>query len=94
MTVVLTGLGATAAPQEPLDTASKSRLVEQWTEIANASGATCVAVDEEPLTGNDPDERSGGQRRARAQTTTAQARPAHSPSRPRYHFVRTPSDSR
>lgn len=50
LTVVLSGLGDTAPPQQRLTEASRSRLVEQWQAIAEAAGAACVAVDEQPLT--------------------------------------------
>jgi outer membrane protein OmpA-like peptidoglycan-associated protein len=53
-TVVLAGLGDTAAPQTPLDTAQRSGLVALWKGIAQASGAGCVAVVDEPRSGDAP----------------------------------------
>jgi outer membrane protein OmpA-like peptidoglycan-associated protein len=53
-TVVLAGLGDTAAPQTPLDTAQRSELVNLWRGIAAASGAGCVAVVDEPRSGDAP----------------------------------------
>lgn len=50
MTVVLSGIGDTAPPQAPLDAASRSRLVEQWSAIVEAGGATCLHVDPHPMT--------------------------------------------
>ena len=52
--VFVIGLGDTAAPQEPLDTASRRALVEQWTALLSAAGASCVGVDPQPLTGASP----------------------------------------
>lgn len=43
LTVVLMGIGDVAPPQDPLGT-RKSRLVDLWTKIAQASGAACVAA--------------------------------------------------
>jgi OmpA-OmpF porin, OOP family len=54
MTVLLVGLGDTAAPQARLDTATRNRLVEQWSAISSAAGADCVEVDTQPLTGVPP----------------------------------------
>jgi outer membrane protein OmpA-like peptidoglycan-associated protein len=54
VTVVLSGLGDTAAPQPRLDLASRSRVVDQWRAIATAAGATCVHVDSQPLTQPSP----------------------------------------
>ncbi len=53
-TVVLAGLGDTAAPQTPLDTAQRTELVTLWKGIAQASGAACVAVVDEPRSGDAP----------------------------------------
>jgi len=50
LTVVLSGLGDTGRPQKRLDIATRNRLVEQWSAIAKAGGATCVDVDSQPLT--------------------------------------------
>lgn len=50
LTVVLIGLGDTAPPQQRLDSASRNRLVEHWSGIAEAAGAACVEVDTQPLT--------------------------------------------
>lgn len=51
MTVFLIGVGDTAAPQEPLDAGTRALLRDQWQAIAEAGGATCVAVDPSPMTG-------------------------------------------
>jgi outer membrane protein OmpA-like peptidoglycan-associated protein len=48
MTVALTGIGDTVAPQQPLDTATRTRLQEQWRALMSAAGATCVYVDPMP----------------------------------------------
>jgi OmpA-OmpF porin, OOP family len=53
-TVVLAGLGDTAAPQAPLGTAQRTELVGLWRGIAQASGAGCVAVVDEPRSGDAP----------------------------------------
>jgi outer membrane protein OmpA-like peptidoglycan-associated protein len=47
--VVLTGLGDTEAPQEPLDTRLRTNLVATWTAIVKASGAASVTVDPTPI---------------------------------------------
>ena len=52
--VFVVGLGDTAAPQEALDPASRTALVEQWTALLTAAGADCVGVDPLPLTGAAP----------------------------------------
>ncbi len=52
--VFLVGIGDTSAPQEPLDTASRRQLAEQWVAIVEAAGASCVGVDERPVTGPPP----------------------------------------
>lgn len=52
--VFVLGLGDTAAPQEPLDTASRGVLVEHWSALLSAAGAACVGVDQQPLTGASP----------------------------------------
>ena len=48
ITVALTGIGDTVAPQQPLDTATRSRLQDQWAAMATAAGAGCVYVDPMP----------------------------------------------
>jgi outer membrane protein OmpA-like peptidoglycan-associated protein len=48
MTVALTGIGDTVAPQQPLDTATRTRLQEQWRALMTAAGAACVYVDPMP----------------------------------------------
>ena len=53
-TVVLSGLGDTAAPQAALSPAQRTSLVSLWTEIAKAAGASCVAVVDEPRSGEAP----------------------------------------
>ncbi len=53
-TVVLAGLGDTAAPQAALDTAQRTELVNLWKGVAQASGAACVAVVDEPRSGDAP----------------------------------------
>lgn len=53
-TVVLAGLGDVAEPQPPLSPAQRSALVGLWTAVAEAGGATCVAVVDEPRGGDAP----------------------------------------
>jgi outer membrane protein OmpA-like peptidoglycan-associated protein len=48
ITVALTGIGDTVAPQAPLDNATRTRLGQQWVALANAAGATCVYLDVKP----------------------------------------------
>ncbi len=52
--VFFVGLADVAAPQEPLDLASRNMLIEQWTAIAAAAGSSCVGVDQAPLSGPGP----------------------------------------
>jgi outer membrane protein OmpA-like peptidoglycan-associated protein len=47
--VVLSGVGDTAPPQEPLSPAQRRSLVELWTQIATAAGADAVDVLDAPL---------------------------------------------
>lgn len=42
LTVLLAGIGDTAAPQQPLDIARQTALVELWSRIARSGGAACV----------------------------------------------------
>lgn len=49
--VVFQGLGDTAAPQAPLDSAVREQLVDLWTEIARGAGAIEVALEATPLSG-------------------------------------------
>lgn len=53
-TVVLAGLGDVAQPQPALSPAQRSALVGLWTAIAQAGGASCVAVVDEPRGGDAP----------------------------------------
>lgn len=53
-TVLLAGLGDVAQPQAALSPAQRSALVALWTAIAQAGGATCVAVVDEPRGGDAP----------------------------------------
>jgi OOP family OmpA-OmpF porin len=53
-TVVLAGLGDVATPQPALSPAQRSSLVALWTAIAQAGGASCVAVVDEPRGGDAP----------------------------------------
>ncbi len=53
-TVILAGLGDTATPQAPLDTAQRTELVDLWKGVAQAAGASCVAVVDEPRSGDAP----------------------------------------
>jgi OmpA-OmpF porin, OOP family len=53
-TVVLAGLGDVAAPQAALSPAQRSSLVALWTAVAQAGGASCVAVVDEPRGGDAP----------------------------------------
>ncbi len=48
--VVLSGIGYTASPQKPLDVGLQRHLVEIWTAIAKAGGATDVQILEDPST--------------------------------------------
>ena len=50
ITVIMVGVGSTAAPQDSLDTATRHNVQEQWRAIATAAGATCVDVDTTPST--------------------------------------------
>jgi outer membrane protein OmpA-like peptidoglycan-associated protein len=43
--VEFSGLGWTASPQPDLGVAYRSKLVQTWTDIAEAAGASCVAAD-------------------------------------------------
>ncbi|MEJ2862312.1 OmpA family protein [Actinomycetospora flava] len=54
VTVVLAGLGDVAEPQAALSPAQRSSLVALWTAVAEAGGATCVAVVDEPRGGDAP----------------------------------------
>ncbi len=49
LAVVLIGIGETADPQGSLDTATRERLIRQWTTLTEAAGASCVAVDDTPM---------------------------------------------
>lgn len=53
--VVLIGTGDTAAPQQQLDTAGRRRLVELWSAIATAGGASCVQAVTRPVSGDAAD---------------------------------------
>lgn len=53
-TVILAGIGDVAAPQGPLDTSQRASLVALWKGIAEAGGASCVAVVDEPRSGDAP----------------------------------------
>ena len=48
ITVALTGIGDTIAPQAPLDNATRARLGQQWAALATAAGAACVYLDVKP----------------------------------------------
>ncbi|GAA2359275.1 hypothetical protein [Dactylosporangium salmoneum] len=50
VTVLLSGIGDTAAPQEPLSTAQRANLVAIWTAVLQRAGAE-VTVRDEPLSG-------------------------------------------
>ena len=50
MTVVLSGIGDTAEPQPDLPVDLQARLIDHWTYIAEAAGASCVYVDPAPAT--------------------------------------------
>lgn len=54
VTVVLAGLGDVAAPQTALAPAQRTSLVALWTAVAEAGGAACVAVVDEPRGGDAP----------------------------------------
>lgn len=53
-TVVLAGLGDTAPPQAALSPAQRANLVALYTGIAQAAGAACVTVVQEPRSGEAP----------------------------------------
>jgi OmpA-OmpF porin, OOP family len=53
-TVILAGIGDVASPQGPLDTGQRASLVALWKGIAQAGGASCVAVVDEPRSGDAP----------------------------------------
>jgi OmpA-OmpF porin, OOP family len=55
ITVVLTGIGDTAAPQQPLNLSQQANVIAIWKAIADAGGATSVRVDPTPLTGPAPE---------------------------------------
>jgi len=48
--VEFSGLGWTAAPQQQLSIANRTKVGEIWTDIAEAAGASCVDVDQTPNT--------------------------------------------
>jgi OOP family OmpA-OmpF porin len=50
-TVILDGIGYTAAPQPPLDEDQRDHLIELWRQIATAAGAARVQVILTPNTG-------------------------------------------
>jgi hypothetical protein len=54
VTVVLVGLGDTAAPQIPLSISEQNNVVAIWSAIAKAGGATLVRIDPAPLSGRAP----------------------------------------
>jgi hypothetical protein len=49
--VVFQGLGDTAPPQQPLDAARRTQLVELWTAVVERAGAGVVEVEVAPLSG-------------------------------------------
>jgi len=49
--VVFQGLGDTAPPQQPLDAARRTQLVELWTAVAEKAGAVVVDIEVSPLSG-------------------------------------------
>lgn len=51
LTVLFSGLGDTAAPQEDLPIAVRKHVVSLWVGIAKRAGAACVVVDNTPFTG-------------------------------------------
>jgi hypothetical protein len=51
VSVVFQGLGDTAAPQQPLDAARRTQLVELWTAVVERAGADVVDVEVSPLEG-------------------------------------------
>ncbi|MGK3207306.1 OmpA family protein [Amycolatopsis sp. MEPSY49] len=53
-TVLLAGIGDTAAPQAPLDTARHNQLTELYKAVVKAGKADCVAVLPEPHSGPAP----------------------------------------
>ncbi|GIJ59086.1 OmpA family protein [Virgisporangium aurantiacum] len=53
--VVLIGTGDTAPPQQQLDTAARRRLVDLWSAIATAGGASCVQAVTRTVSGSAAD---------------------------------------
>lgn len=49
-TVILGGIGYTAAPQTPLDGPQRTRLATLWESVLTAAGATAVHLDQTPNT--------------------------------------------
>ncbi|SNR76952.1 hypothetical protein [Blastococcus mobilis] len=49
--VVFQGLGDTAPPQQPLDAARRTQLVELWTTVVERAGAAVVDIEVSPLAG-------------------------------------------
>ena len=54
MTVILVGIGDTAAPQAPLNSSQQASVTAIWTAIAKAAGATSVQVDSASRSGPAP----------------------------------------
>lgn len=50
ITVVLSGIGYTAGPQDPLDSGQRAHVTEIWSEVLQSAGAT-VVVNPAPRTG-------------------------------------------
>lgn len=50
VTVILSGIGYTAAPQAPLDAPQRDRLATMWQTVFTAAGATAVHLDPTPNT--------------------------------------------
>lgn len=50
VTVILSGIGYTAAPQAPLDAPQRDRLATLWQSVLTTAGATAVHLDQTPNT--------------------------------------------
>jgi outer membrane protein OmpA-like peptidoglycan-associated protein len=51
ITVFFVGIGDTVAPQEDVTPAARAAIEDVWTSVAREAGASCVAVDKTPITG-------------------------------------------
>lgn len=51
MSVILSGIGYTAAPQPPLPVSLRTNLTSIWSAVTAASGGTVAAIDPDPVSG-------------------------------------------